>query len=63
MRTIELTDQEREYLLEVLENAQKEKLHELHHADSSDYKRLLRHRLEILEALAAKLLPTAVVER
>lgn len=62
MRNIELNEQERECLLEVLETAQKEKLHELHHTDSSDYKRLLRHRLEILEALSAKLLP-AFVER
>jgi hypothetical protein len=60
MRTIELNEQEREYLLEVLEAATKEKLHELHHADSSDYKRLLRHRLELLESLTAKLLPVPV---
>ena len=56
MFTLELDPSERELLIEILEASQKEKLHELHHADSSEYKRLLRHRLETIEKLASRLM-------
>jgi hypothetical protein len=58
MFTIELNEQERGCLLELLESSQKEKIHELHHARSSDYKQLLKHRIQVLEGLAAKMLAT-----
>lgn len=53
--TLHLTEQEREFLIELMEMAHREKLHELHHADSSDYKKLLRHRVTLIESLSAKL--------
>ena len=61
MFTIELDEHERECLLELLENSQKEKLHELHHVRSLDYKQLLKHRIHVLEGLTAKLLATEAV--
>ncbi len=55
MSTIDLDSAERELLIEMLEAAEKEKLHELHHAHSSEYKRLLRNRLTLIERLTSKL--------
>ncbi len=55
MLTVTLEAKERELLIEMLETAEKEKLHELHHASSSEYKRLLRTRLTLIERLADKL--------
>ena len=55
MLTIDLDSAERELLLEMLEAAEKEKLHELHHAHSSEYKRLLRNRLTLIERVTNKL--------
>lgn len=55
MLTLELDAQQRDMLIEVLGAAEKEMFHELHHADSSDYKALLRRRLELIEAVSAKL--------
>ena len=49
-----LDDKERELLLELLESAQREKLHELHHTATSSYKDLLRVRLESIERLRWK---------
>ncbi len=56
MLTLTLDAKERELLVEMLEAAEKEKLHELHHASSSEYKRLLRSRLTLIERLADKLM-------
>jgi hypothetical protein len=52
--TIMLTEQEREILTELLEQAHKEKLHELHRTYSLGYKQLLRERITTLETLVAK---------
>lgn len=52
--TIELTEHEREMLTELLEQAHREKLHELHRTYSLGYKQLLRERIETLEHLSAK---------
>ena len=54
---LEITDRERELLLELIEEEQKRFIHELNHTDSRDYKALLRERLEILEGLLAKCRP------
>ena len=55
MLTLELDSHERQLLIEILEAAEKEKLHELHHADSSEYKRMLRARLELIQRIADRL--------
>ena len=52
---LEITDIERELLLELTEEKQKQFIHESGHTDSRDYRALLRRRLEILEGLLAKL--------
>jgi hypothetical protein len=52
--TIVLTEHEREILTELLEQAHKEKLHELHRTYSLGYKQLLRERIKTLENLSAK---------
>jgi hypothetical protein len=54
---LNLSDRERDYLLELLDAAQKEKLHELHHADSHDFKSVLRQRMGLIDSLRAKLEP------
>ena len=56
---ISVTDPERELLLEVLEQRYTSMLHELHHTDTHDYKRLLTGKLELLEKLKDKLQHTA----
>ncbi len=52
--TIELTEHEREILTELLEQAHRDKLHELHRTYSLGYKQLLRERIATLENLSAK---------
>lgn len=52
--TIQLNEQEREILTELLEQAHKEKMHELHRTYSLGYKQLLRERIATLENLTAK---------
>ena len=51
----DLSDEERDLLLEVLDKELKDSLHGLHHADSHDYKALLKHRVDLVEALRARL--------
>lgn len=53
-----LTDAEREFLLEVLEARHTSMLHELHHTDTHDYKQLLLQKVDLLEKLREKLMPS-----
>ena len=53
--TFDITDEEREYLLEVLEARRAELLHELHHTDTLDFKEMLKRKVETVEGLASKL--------
>ena len=53
--TFDITDEEREYLLEVLEARRAELLHELHHTDTLDFKEMLKRKVELVEGLASKL--------
>ena len=52
--TFDITDEEREYLLEVLEARRAELLHELHHTDTLDFKEMLKRKVELVEGLTAK---------
>jgi hypothetical protein len=54
--TLELNDQERDFLLETLTTALREKEHELHHTYSSEFKRYLQRRITLIEKLKSKLL-------
>jgi hypothetical protein len=51
---LEITDGERELLHELMEAEQKRLIQELDHADSRDYKALLKERLRLLEELLGK---------
>lgn len=55
MLTLELNAQERQLLIEILEAAENNSHHALHHADSSEYKRMLRGRLEMIEQVRDRL--------
>lgn len=59
--TIQLTEQEREILTELLKQAHKEKMHELHRTYSLGYKQLLRERITTLENLVAKVVVKELV--
>lgn len=50
-----LTDAEREFLLELLEERHTSMIHELHHTDTNQYKKLLEIKIELLEKLKEKL--------
>ena len=52
--TLELTEQEKDYLLEVLESAHGELIHEIHHTDTAEYEELLRQKVALVERLKAK---------
>ena len=53
--TLDLTDEELAYLDELLEDAHKRALHELHHTDTAAFKAIVRKRIDALEAIRAKL--------
>jgi len=53
--TFDITDEERTYLLEVLEARRAELLHELHHTDTLDFKEMLKRKVELVEGLTSKL--------
>ncbi len=55
--TVQLTESERSVLLELLEAAHRERLHELHRTDALAYKGLLREQIAKLEQLTEKLIP------
>lgn len=52
--TLDITEQERDYLLELLEAKRSEMQHELHHTDTLDYKEMLRRRMALVEGLRSK---------
>ena len=56
--TLQLTNEEREYLMTLLEATHREKLHELHHTDRAEYKALVRSEIASIEALQIKLTAT-----
>jgi len=53
--TFDITEQERDYLLEILEARHVELLHEIHHTDARDFKEMLRRKVEMVEGLKSKL--------
>ena len=52
--TIEINEQERELLLEILRTAHLSLLDELQHTDGYEYKELLRQKFELLKQLEAQ---------
>jgi hypothetical protein len=55
--TLELNDEERDYLVALLESAHRGKLHELNHTDTADFKSLVKEEIALIEALKARLSP------
>jgi hypothetical protein len=53
--TIELPDDERELLVELLHDAYKDALHGLHHTDTLDYRDEMKRRVSLIEKLQARL--------
>jgi len=52
---LEITDSERQSLMEVVDAASRTMLHEIDHTDSREYRKRLQERLQILENLAKKI--------
>lgn len=52
---IEMRDQDREYLTQLIQKRHDELLHELHHAVARDFKNGLRQEIELTERLKATL--------
>jgi hypothetical protein len=52
---IELSRDEREYLLELLETSHRQLVRELNHTDASKFGRVLREKLEVNERLTARI--------
>lgn len=53
--TLDITAEEQNYLLEILDARREELLHELHHTDTLDFKEMLRRKIELVEAVRSKL--------
>jgi len=51
---LDITDQEREFLADLLESKHTSLLDELHHTDTHEYKDMLKQKMEVLEGLRAK---------
>jgi transcription termination factor NusB len=58
LMTLQLTNEEREYLMTLLEATHREKLHELHHTDRAEYKGIIRSEIAMIETLRVKLAAT-----
>ncbi|OLD28649.1 MAG: hypothetical protein AUJ04_00985 [Acidobacteria bacterium 13_1_40CM_3_55_6] len=52
---LEITEEERELLNEILEEKQKRMIHELNHTDTIEFERMLKKKIEVLEGLMRKL--------
>jgi hypothetical protein len=52
--TIDINEQERQYLLEILKTEHASLLDELLHTDSFEYKELLRQKFELLKELESR---------
>jgi hypothetical protein len=55
LMTLELNDDERDYLAALLESALRGKYHELHHTDTADFKTLVKDEIALIESLQARL--------
>ena len=51
---LDITEQERVLLLELLEAKNTAMYHELHHTDARDYRDYVRRKIELLEGLKSK---------
>jgi len=52
---LEITDQEQDFLREVLEEKHEHMIQEIDHTDTIEFERMLRKKLEVLEGLKRKI--------
>jgi hypothetical protein len=57
--TLDITNEERDYLLEILDARREELIHELHHTDTLDFKEMLKREVELVEGIGSKLTTAA----
>ena len=57
--TVQITDDERQLLLELLNSAEEEAIQGLDHTDTRSFRKVLRHKLDRLESLRRKLQQSA----
>jgi hypothetical protein len=53
--SFDVTDAEREFLVDLLDARHTSMLHELHHTDTYEYKQFLQEKIDLLEQLRQKL--------
>ena len=53
--SFEVTDADRDFLVELLDARYTSMLHELHHTDTYEYKQLLQQKIQLLEKLKQRL--------
>lgn len=53
--TLDINEQEKEILLEMLKSGHKSLLDELHHTENYDYKQMLKQKDEMVKELRAKI--------
>jgi len=52
---LEITDEERDFLIELFDEKQKHLIQEINHTDTIDFERLLRKKIDVLEGLMGKI--------
>jgi hypothetical protein len=52
---VEITDSERNFLMELVDSASRTILHELDHTDTREYRKKLQDRMRVLEHLSRKM--------
>jgi hypothetical protein len=52
---VEITDSERNFLMELVDSASRTILHELDHTDTREYRKKLQDRMRVLEHLSGKI--------
>jgi hypothetical protein len=52
---VEITDSERNFLMELVDSASRTMLHELDHTDTREYRKKLQDRMRVLEHLSRKM--------
>jgi hypothetical protein len=52
---LEITNEERDILFELIQAAHREMIQEIDHTDTRDFRQLLQDRLEVLEHVGAKI--------
>ena len=52
---LEITNSEKDLIIELIEAAHREMIHEIDHTDAREFRKLLQDKLELLEHVGAKI--------